>query len=247
MSILLNSSRVRNLPVEYFSTEDAGISHSGGFDAFVKALLHFNGADTSTTFTDETGKTWTANGNAQLDTAQQKFGTASGLFDGSGDYVDTPDHADFALGSGDFTIDFWVRRGNQGSLTRIAGQMDSTASASTVSFGLSFLADNTINFVVAESTTLYSALSTGTITQDSTWHHVACLRDGNTLRIFIDGVEDGTLDVTGVTINNSANKPTIGRLGELPAYYTGHIDEFRFSVGIARWTSNFTPPTSEYF
>ena len=77
--------------------------------AFTKSLLHFDGADASTTFTDESGKTFTARGNAQLDTAQQKFGTASGLFDGTGDYIDTPDHADWFLGTGDFTIDFWVR------------------------------------------------------------------------------------------------------------------------------------------
>ncbi len=57
-----------------------------------------NGADGSTTFTDSaTGgsHTWTAYGNAQIDTAQNKFGGASGLFDGSGDYIDTPDSPDW--------------------------------------------------------------------------------------------------------------------------------------------------------
>ena len=79
-------------------------------DSYTVALLHFNGADASTTFIDESGKTWTASGNAQIDTAQSKFGGASGLFDGTGDSITTPDHADFDVGSGDFTVDFWMRQ-----------------------------------------------------------------------------------------------------------------------------------------
>lgn len=86
------------------------------------SLLHFDEADGSTytkdsaanwsmdgatQFYDESGKVWTASGNAQLDTAQYKW-TASGLFDGDGDYISTPDHDDFAFGSGDFTIDLWA-------------------------------------------------------------------------------------------------------------------------------------------
>ena len=67
-------------------------------DANTKSLLHFDGANNSTTFTDETGKTWTAHGNAKISTAQYKFPTGSGLFDGTGDYIDTPDHADFNFG-----------------------------------------------------------------------------------------------------------------------------------------------------
>src|SRR3990167_7740340 len=72
-------------------------------------MLHMDGADASTTFTDETGKTVTANGNAQIDTAQSKFGGAAALFDGAGDYLTVSGSADWDLGTGDFTIDFWFR------------------------------------------------------------------------------------------------------------------------------------------
>jgi hypothetical protein len=82
-----------------------------GNDSFTKVLLHFDGTDAATTFTDSntggSAKTWTAIGNAQIDTAAFKFSTASGLFDGTGDGISTPDHADFTLGSGNFTIDCW--------------------------------------------------------------------------------------------------------------------------------------------
>ena len=74
-------------------------------DAYTKSLLHFDGTDASTTFTDESGKTWTAHGNAQIDTAQSVFGGASGYFDGSGDYITTPDRADFDFDGQQFTSD----------------------------------------------------------------------------------------------------------------------------------------------
>jgi len=217
-------------------------------DANVSAMLHMDGADASTTFTDETGKTWTANGNAQIDTAQQKFGTASGLFDGTGDYIDTPDHADFDIGSGDFTIDFWVRR-NAVGLHRICGQGDNLATATTISWAMYFNAGtNTLTGGFNVVAVTKAATSTGTVTADGIWHHIAMVRYGNTMTLYIDGTADGTVDVTGATANNSAYKPTIGRLGELAGQnYNGWIDEFRFSKGIARWTANFTPPTKAYY
>lgn len=70
-----------------------------------RTRLQFGGADGSTAFTDDTGKTWTAGGNAQIDTS---LGDQRGLFDGSGDYITTPDHADLVL-SGDFKISFVMR------------------------------------------------------------------------------------------------------------------------------------------
>ncbi len=55
------------------------------------------------------------------------------------------------------------------------------------------------------------------------------------------------LPASGV-INSTSYNFSIGRAGEDgeadPRYYNGHIDEFRFTKGVARWTSNFTPPTS---
>jgi len=109
-------------------------------DEFTVALLHMNGTDAATAFTDETGKTWTAQGNAQIDTGQSKFGGASGLFDGTGDYIDTPDSTDWQLDGGAdanlWTIDFWVRfngdpdatsRSNGSFIRLIYSRLQSTA------------------------------------------------------------------------------------------------------------------------
>ena len=100
-------------------------------------LLHFDGADGSTTFTDSslTPKTFTANGDAQIDTADSKFSGASGLFDGTDDYITTPDSADFVLGSEDFTIDLWFNcNAPSGAIRHLAGQNGPTSSAANTSF-----------------------------------------------------------------------------------------------------------------
>jgi hypothetical protein len=57
----------------------------------------------------------TRSGNAQIDTAQSKFGGASGLFDGTGDYLTVTHATDFDF-AGDFTIDMWMRHNNVGEL-----------------------------------------------------------------------------------------------------------------------------------
>lgn len=84
-----------------------------------RSRLQFGGADGSTTFTDDTGKIWTAFGNAQIDTS---LGDQRGLFDGSGDYITTPDSADLAFGTGDFAIAFGLRYASLAGFQTIASR-----------------------------------------------------------------------------------------------------------------------------
>jgi len=215
-------------------------------DSYTKSLLHFDGADGSTTFTDESGKVWTAGGNAQIDTAQSKFGTGAGLFDGTGDYIDTPDHDDFTVGSGDWTVDFWFRVPPTATEQYIFGQRDSAPTTAGCSMFGYISAAGVLRIQVASGTTWYYK-ETGTALDNTAWHHYAGIRYGNGLYVAADGTLSAALDVTGVTINNSTYKFAIGRCGEYTgAPLNGHIDEFRFSKGIARWTANFTPPTTPY-
>jgi hypothetical protein len=215
-------------------------------DSYTKALLHMDGSDASTTFTDESGKTWTRSGNAQILTEQYKFGGASGYFDGVGDYIDTPDHDDFTVGSF-FTVDFWAKRNGGTGDEFIFGQAASDANAGSRAYYMD-LSTNYPRAIVYSSTTAYVATSSITIT-DSNWNHYAMVRDSATMYLFINGIERGKNEnLSGVTINNSPNRMAIGRLGEYDgSYFKAYIDEFRFSNGIARWTNNFTPPTAPYY
>jgi hypothetical protein len=77
--------------------------------ADVSLLLHGDGANGSTTIIDSspTPKTVTAFGNAQISTAQSKFGGASIALDGTGDYASTGNSSDLLMGSAVFTIECW--------------------------------------------------------------------------------------------------------------------------------------------
>lgn len=233
------------------ATSSIRVRVSADNDEYTKVLLRMDGADGSTTFTDTnaggSAHTWTASGNAQIDTAKSKFGGASGLFDGTGDYISTPDHADFTLGSDDFTIDFWFYVNFAGGSAKYpAGQVDAAGAANVNSaWYFSRSAANVISAVVISGTTQTAVTGTTQFTNavNTGWHHCALVRTGNTLKLFIDGVQEGGDVAFSSTINNSTGNLTVGRLGDtaFPAWL-GWIDEFRLSVGIARWTANFTPP-----
>jgi hypothetical protein len=208
-----------------------------------KALLHFDGADTSTTFTDVTGRVWTANGNAQLDTAQKKIGTASALFDGTGDWIQTADSEDFNVGSGDFTLEYFVRRNTNGTTQYICGQYDG---ATDMNLFMQFIPTNTIKINMRTTVPSTKQLDSTTAITDTNWHHIVVERYGNTMSLYIDGVSEDSEDVTGLTFMNATTVFSIGRAGTVASnYFNGWIDEFRITKGSAKYMANFTPPTSE--
>lgn len=203
-------------------------------DAYVKSQLEFEGADGSTTFTDESGKTWTAHGGAAIDTADFAVGSASGLFNGSTDYVDTPDHADFSLANTDWTIDFYFK--GEGMLF---SQMASSGLSTTRSIGISVGTYMWVAIGIAtpHTTKVFTATRTFSL---NVWHkaEICSVFNGTAtqLYMYVDGeyVGGGTYD--GTQVINSTAKPTIGREGEYASgyYYNGWVDKFRLSIGIAR-------------
>jgi hypothetical protein len=214
---------------------------SGGLDQYTKVLLHMDGSNGSTSFVDAAtpSRVWTAGGGAALTTAGSKFGGASGNFGG---WVDTPDHADFALGT-DWTIDCWINAGGAGTARTIFGQTDSTNSIASLSIYAT--ASSADQLVVTYGTPgSFGSFAGGSI--GGGWQHIAVIRSGGTLYSFVDGSLANT-SAFGGTITNSSAKFAVGRAGELASTpFNGWIDEFRLSVGIARWTSGFTPPTAPY-
>lgn len=209
-------------------------------DSYTRSLLHFEGADASTTFTDESGKTWTRAGTATISTTQKKFGNSSGLF-ASGDYIYTANHADFAFGAGDFTIDFWVRA----TTTRAAVQIivfKAVNGYTTAPFNIALDANSyACKFYSTESGGSWSICNgvvIGTLTQNI-WAHVAVVRSGTNIYTFLNGVPGSTTAVAAKVL--LANTDVV-RIGHDGTYYpfTGNIDEFRLSKGIARWTSDFS-------
>lgn len=215
-------------------------------DSYTALMLHMDGTNGSTTFTDSslTPNTVTANGDAKISTAQSKFGGAAGLFDGTGDYLSIPDSANWFFSTGDFTIDTWVRITADSGLQVVISQSDDANNF----WRLLIDADSSVlTFTVVSA-------SVTTLTHDftwnpaaNTWYHLAFVRNGNVFTAYIDGTSIGT--VTDVDpIPNLAAVLNIGResLSGGQRYFTGYMDEFRISKGIARWTANFTPSTIAY-
>ena len=215
-----------------------------GIDSFTKLLLHFDGADASVFFGDSaTGKALTTYGNAQIDTAQSKFGGASGLFDGTGDLIDFPDTPDVDMAAGDFTVDFWIRTA-QTTDGMLCGQSSNAGSDIAFYFRINSTA-NKMTFYIYD--TAGRSVVSATSINNGNWHHIAGVRYSNEMKLYINGVSEGTPVGSLGTIPDRTTRFAIGRMGEYDGvYFNGWIDEFRISKGIARWTANFTPPTKAY-
>jgi hypothetical protein len=237
-----------------FNVTSTTTDATDGNDQYTKVLLHFEGSDAGTTITDSnlggSAHTWTAAGNANTDDAQEKFGSTSLACDGTGDWASTPDHADFSLGSGDFTMDLWfLCNAAGGTFQRLAGQADATATAAGSAWHLRRTDGNVISWSVSNGSAFTTVTGTTQFTDaDNTgWHHLALVRTGDVLKMFIDGVQEGSNTAFTGSVNDSAEVLGVGASGGLVTTpWTGWIDEFRLSVGAARWTAAFTPPTSAY-
>ena len=220
-----------------FHVPDSGI---GGIDEYTKLMLHMDGENDGTVFTDDSLSPYTVTRyNAVTKIAEKQFGTAAGYFDGSGDYLSVPPSEDFNFGSGDFTIDFWGYFTNRSSDSVIicrgfsgGGGIDRGFRVIVGVTGLGFQAGNQggdFNLAVNENE----------------WLHIAVVGDSGTIYGYVNGVK-GTGSITDSIPTDSHNlliggwplndENAAGRL-----FFTGYVDELRISKGIARWTSNFTP------
>jgi len=189
-----------------------------------------------------------ANGNAQIDTAQSKLGGASGLFDGSGDYLSTPDSADWAFGGGDFTIDFWVRFNALPAVGQEHAIISQLANGNNLWWIEVRNSGGTYywNFFQYEAGTETIAFKRSTTLSTNTWYHVAVVRSGNSWYWFQDGTQLGTTATISAAVANFAGSLYVGQVGNGAWYLNGWLDEVRVSKGAARWAGDFTPPASAY-
>lgn len=215
----------------------------GGIDEYTKLMLHCNGSDGSTTFTDDSDSahTVTAVADAKLIVYDKKFGTASLSLDGDGDYITSADSPDWDFGSDDFTIDCWVKFNDLGSNTICA-----RTSGGSSYFYLTFENGTNLRFRDYGDGGSIDFIRSVTVTTGA-WYHVAVVRSGNNFQLFLDGVQQGATYTNSASMVDRTVALDIGHMTQNTGYaLDGLIDEFRWSKGIARWTSNFTPPTEEY-
>jgi len=208
---------------------DAGSGGAGDPDIdAVASLLHFEGANNSTVFTDSSPrpKTFTAVGGAVITTAQSVFGGSS-LRLTAGARISTPANSDFNFGTGDFTLEARVRfssladAGIFGSSGN--GGFDAAFIGSQIRLGRANTAwDSSVNFTRSLDT----------------WYAVAWCRSGTSLRFFIDGVLLGT--VSNNQSYDSASEVLVGTSSPTERRLEGWIDEVRATKGVARYTDSYT-------
>lgn len=179
-------------------------------------------------------------------TTDNVSGTYGILVSGNGTAVRAvlPNDSALDLGTGDFTIEGWFKVGSPDNYGSFLHNTWNTSWVAAFAVGMPFIGgkcrlavNNTTNFNVDGTSDL----------RDNQWHHVAATRSGTTVRLFVDGVVEGTgtssnslswanahmCDVTGQYANNNDNE------------WGGVFDMFRITKGVARYTANFTPPTQE--
>jgi hypothetical protein len=222
--------------------------------ASVKLLLHADGANGSTTFTDSSSaaRTVTANGNAQLSTANARFGASSGLLDGN-DSVSTASHADFNFGTGDFTLEgsyrFAALPGPGGQVALMAKYngggnqrawlwyLLNTAGVFTINFLTSL--DGAGNFTSTPSAPL--DLTTGI------FYDLSAARVAGTVKMFMRGQMVAANASHGASIFAGTAPIAIGAASDLVSTgLNGNFDEVRITSGVGRYVTNYAVATNAF-
>ena len=225
-----------------------------------RLIMAAGGAKKETTYVDDVFSTYLYEGTGQsnavlngIKIGNANAGTSVDFDAASSDALITSHSNDFDFGSGDFTIEAWIKPTN-------AQQVDPSMVAlwnfpdGRRSWGIF---GNTGGSVITYNGSVRGVVSPdgqyatrteiiGTLTINS-WNHVAFIRNGNTLNFFINGVSQGTASYTGSVYNNASDGVMIGSMGDaadIRNKFDGNISNVRVVKGTALYTSNFTPPTA---
>jgi hypothetical protein len=203
-----------------------------------KLLLNFANA----AIYDNTGKhNVTVVGDTKTIVAQNRYGSSSMFFDGTGDYTTTPATTALTLSSTDFTIELWayfetMAPTYQGLVDfRSAEASNSQPSLYISSAGLLYWHINLGNAITSTSTAL----------SINTWYHIAVSKVGGFTRMFVNGIQVGST-YTDSNTYAIGSVVTIGRNFDLYPMQ-GYIDDLRITKGVGRYTGNFQPPQQSLF
>ena len=210
--------------------------------ASVTFQLTGNGSNGGTTFTDESvaANAITRNGNTVYSTAQAKFGGSSVYFDGTDDNlrIGALNDADFNFGSGDFTIELYVRPDGTGG-----GSPISYVGGPFSAEGWAVRTSNQLNFATYDNSSNPTLnLSGGTIAAN-TWHHIAITRSGTTLTGYVNGNQAFITTLNGNLHSMGAHDKYL-QLGE--KYYSSGFDDWAGYISHVRITKGVARPASEF-
>ena len=215
---------------------------------YVTLLLHFDGITTFINDSSNYKMVASSTNYPSSSSGSYMFGNSSLYFPASGSaYLVYPSSSNFALKNSNFTIEFWFQAQAQAQVQvpiRIIGN---------INWSISITSNNQIAFIISNNNTLSSQIYTGiSVIAQGTWYNVAVVRNNNNILLFING----NLETSGIftyQIDDGSNFPLyLGTNGSLNSsgitgyFYSGYIDEMRFTNGIARYTTNYSVATSQF-
>lgn len=220
------------------------VNVSGGSVSDNDLLFHFEGnyknsGKLAAAFINKTGLT--------ISSEQSKFGSTSLKCGTTQTYNNVAVELPFALGTNDFTLDFWFYP------TNLPSSSDTIVPVSFKYRSLAiYLRQNGFECAMAKSNSSWfnTTIISTTITNNE-WHHCAIVRSGTNVYCFIDGVLIQTVsfgDSAWAPIIDTSSFLTLGSNTYSPGdrRFEGYIDELRLLIGQATWTADFTPPSQPY-
>lgn len=216
----------------------------------VALAMRFNGANDSTTFTDEKGHLVTSAGGAKITTAVSLLGGSSGFFDGVDDYLSIPASADFDCGTAPCTLRGKFRysgTANQYPLL-LGGATGWSAGSVALSVDHSFAPNKLALNVNSVSTSSPAIASTSDIAID-TWYDFELVRDGTSLKLFVDGVLESTVTISAaLPLNFGYGGLRIGggNWDGSNSFFAGYIQEIEVFKGVALHSATFTPSATAF-
>ena len=211
-------------------------------DNFENVTLLLNGDGTNgaqnNTFVDSSTNnfTITRNGNTTQGSFSPYGNLWSNFFNGSSSYLTATNNTAYAFGTGDFCVEAWVFLTSTPS-----GQMVIGSTYENSSSGFTFSIESNVIKVRLLGDPV--VLSGGTTVTANTWNHVAVARSGTSLKVFLNGTEDGSAtNSSNVTLNSTAFN--IARLTNNTGFLAGYISNLRVVKGSAVYTAAFTPSTT---
>ena len=185
-------------------------------------------------------------GDTKSSTAENKYLTSSMYFDGTGDYIRLA-YGSTEIYSGDFTVELWAKFNTYQSGSSVANsRIFASRSGGNSADNLQIIIDytGTLGSIDIWSNTYHISNATTNIA-DNNWHHIAVSRQGTSLKLFIDGTQDGSTATTSQGFRFSGTLlGTRDTSTDAVSKYTGYMSDVRITRGLARYTANFTPPAA---
>lgn len=161
--------------------------------------------------------------------------------DGTGDYFATSTSSDYTFGTGDFTVETWVRIDEDYvANNNYPTILDARTDDSYTNFWVVYVSktDKTIRFYTAGGDRITSNIKI----ESGQWYHIAVVRNSGVTQFYVNGTSQGTysdsIDYSHTSIVWGSNAIALGSYA-----FDGALSNLRVVKGTAVYTSSFRPPT----